>query len=152
MFNTTIQHIDLSQHFLAPRLLVTFHFLHMSPERVAPGVMESQNAVGFFHYIFTGLCVCVFMAFRKKKNHFISPSAVKTVRSHQRQLSEGTTSSIGWAQLISMEAYCLLCPSGRLTFKAIAMLQQGFNLYRLFQHFTELWQTGHFNIDVYVKK
>lgn len=101
-------------------------------ERVAPGVTESRNAFGFLHYIFerkkktgVGVCVCVWLS--EKKNRFISLSAVKTVRSHQCQLSEGTTSSIG-----SMEAYCLVCALGWLTFKAIAMLQEDFNLYQCF--------------------
>lgn len=70
-FNASLQHIDWSQHFLALRSLVTFHFLHVSTQRVAPGVTESRNAVGFLHYIFeqrkkTEVCVCVFISFRKK--------------------------------------------------------------------------------------
>lgn len=78
-----------------------------------------------------------------QKNHFISQSAVKTVRSHQRQLSEGTTSSIGWAKLIFMEAYCLLCALGRATFQVITMLQCS-NRASIFtdgsEHFTDLYK------------
>lgn len=63
-FNASLQHIALSQHFLALRSLLTFHFLQVSTERVAPRVTESQHAVGFLHYIFerrkkTGVRMCV---------------------------------------------------------------------------------------------
>lgn len=78
-FTASLQRIDLPQHFLTLRSLATFHFFHMSTERVALGVMESRNAVGFLHYIFERrkktvvcVCLCLCMALRKRKKITLS--------------------------------------------------------------------------------
>lgn len=135
-FNASLQHIDWSQHFLALDRWWHSTFCMCQHREWLQEWRNHGMLLGSFITSLSGerkqRCVCVCVYGFQKKNHFISPCAVKTVRSYQCQLSEGTSSSIGWARLIYKEAYCLLFALGRLTFKEIAMLQQGFNLYQCF--------------------